>query len=160
MVAHWDKTRDGSCPDCGTREDVAHLMKCPSLSWTTLLRDQVEDLVQWMDSHDTAASVSFWVSKYILLRNARKLSSFLSLPDELKQFAAEQDAIGWREFTEGRISSELFRVQQNHIEKVQGQISPSRWNKDFITRVLHITQAQWIHRNSLLYQERSGYLAQ
>ena len=160
MVAHWDKTRDGSCPDCGTREDAAHLMKCPSLSRTTLLRDQVEDLVQWMDSHDTAASVSFWVSKYILLRNARKLSSFLSLPDELKQFAAEQDAIGWREFTEGRISSELFRVQQNHIEKVQGQISPSRWNKDFITRVLHITQAQWIHRNSSLHQEGSGYLAQ
>ena len=68
MVVHWDKTRDGSCPDCGTREDAAHLMKCPSLSRTTLLRDQVEDLVQWMDSHDTSASVSFWVSKYILLR--------------------------------------------------------------------------------------------
>ena len=160
MVAHWDKTRDGSCPDCGTKEDAAHLMKCPSHSRTTLLRDQVEDLVHWMDTHDTAAAVSFWVSKYILLRNARRLSSFPNLPVEMRQFAAEQDAIGWREFTEGRISKALFQVQQKHLERVRGQISPTRWNKEFITRVLHITQAQWIHRNSSLHQRERGHLAQ
>ena len=36
----------------------------------------------------------------------------------------------------------------------------SRWSREFITRVLHITQAQWIHRNSSLHQRESGYLAQ
>ena len=160
MVAHWDKTRDGSCPDCGAKEDAGHLMKCPSHSRTTLLKEQVEDLVNWMKANDTAASVSFWVPKYITLRNARRLSSFPNLPEELRQFAAEQDAIGWREFTEGRISKALFRVQRDHLDRVQGKISPSRWNKEFITRVLHITQAQWIHRNSSLHQKGIGYLAQ
>ena len=94
MVAHWDKTRDGSCPDCGTREDANHLMKCPSLSWTTLLQDQVEDLVSWMEANDTAALVSFRVPKYITLRNVWRLSSFPNLHKELRQFAAEQDVIG------------------------------------------------------------------
>ncbi len=69
-------------------------MKCPSHSQTTLLQEQVEDLVNWMKANDTAASVSFWVPKYITLRNARRLSSFPNLPEELRQFAAEQDAIG------------------------------------------------------------------
>ena len=160
MVAHWDKTRDGSCPDCGMREDAGHLMRCPSLSRTALLQEQVEDLVRWMDANDTAAAVSFWISKYITLRNARRLSSFPNLPEELRQFAAEQDAIGWREFTEGRISKELFRIQREHLETVHGTMSPSRWSREFITRVLHITQAQWIHRNSSLHQRESGYLAQ
>ena len=76
MVVHWDKTRDGSCQDCGTKEDAGHLMKCPSHSWTTLLGDQVEALVQWMDAKDTVAAMSFQVLKYIIIRNARKLSSF------------------------------------------------------------------------------------
>ncbi len=43
---------------------------------------------------------------------------------------------------------------------MRGNISPSRWIREFISRVLHITQAQWIHRNSSLYQGESGYLAQ
>ena len=120
MVAHWDKTRDGSCPDCGMREDAGHLMRCRSHSRTALLHEQVEDLVRWMDANDTAASVSFWISKYITLRNARRLSSFPNLLEELRRFAAEQDAIGWHEFTEGGISKDLFRIHREHLETVQG----------------------------------------
>ena len=43
---------------------------------------------------------------------------------------------------------------------MHGNMSPSCWSREFITRVLHITQAQWIHQNSSLHQRESGYLAQ
>ena len=33
-----------------------------------------------------------------------------------------------------------------------------RWTKIFVTRLIHITQAQWIHRNSSLHQKKHGYL--
>ena len=118
MVAYWGKTRDGNCPDCGMREDGAHLIRYPSHSRTTLLHEQVEDFVRWIESNDTSSEVSFWVSKYILLRNTQKLSSFANILESMKHFAAEQDAIIWRKFTEGRISKALFEVQRVHLDQV------------------------------------------
>ena len=79
------------------------------------------------------------------MRNIRKLSSFKDLPDSLRKFAAEQDAVGWREFTEGRISKSLFEAQEEHLSQEGGRVHISRRTCGLITRVLHITQAHWIH---------------
>ena len=83
---------------------MAHLMRCPSHSRTTLLKEQVEDLERWLGESDSSPAIKFWLPKYILMRNIRKLSSFKDLPDSLRKFAVDQNAVGWREFTEGRIS--------------------------------------------------------
>ena len=111
-----------------------------------------------MESNDTLSEVSFWVSKYILLRNTQKLSSFANIPESIKHFAAEQGAIGWREFTEGRISKALFEVQRVHLDQVRGRMRLERWSQQLITKVLHIFQSQWIHRNSSLHHKACGYL--
>ena len=41
-----------------------------------------------------------------------------------------------------------------------GKMTPRRWTKIFITKLLHITQSQWIHRNSSLRQRENEYLDQ
>ena len=98
MVSHWDSSRDDLCPNCGTQETAAHLMRCAGHSRTLLLKDQVKQLENWLIYNNTSPEITFWIPKYLLLRNVRALSSFTNLPDSLKKFAAEQDAIGWREF--------------------------------------------------------------
>ena len=103
LVSRWDKTRENLCPDYGTSETAAHIMICLGHSRILLLKDEVVDLERWMHNNNTSNKISFWIPKYILLRNTCVLSSFPNLPEKLKPFAAEQYAIGWREFTEGRI---------------------------------------------------------
>ena len=122
MVLHWDKTRNGRCPDCGTKEDAAHLMMCPSRSRTALLKETVEDLERWMKKSELAREIKLWVPKYILMRNMQTLSSFKGLLDNLRKFAAEQDAVGWREFTEGRISKGLVEEQEEHLSQEVGRM--------------------------------------
>ena len=158
MVSCWDKTSDNLCPDCGTEETAAHLMVCPGHSRTLLLKQEVEDLERWMRNNNTDSAIAFWIPKCILLRNTRALSYFPNLPDKLKLFAAEQYAIGWREFTEERISGALIEVQRSHMNATGGRVTLRRRTKTFITKLLHITQSQWIHRNSSLHQHENGYL--
>ena len=139
MVSRWDKTRDELCPDCGTRETTDHLMRCPGHLQTLLVKEQVDGLECWMAKNETDGDIAFWIPKFILMRNARALSSFPNLPPKLTAFAADQYAIGWREFTEGRIEKSLFAVQKKHLNKNADTTSIKRWTKCFITQLLHIT---------------------
>ena len=95
-----------------------------------------------MRNNNTDNAIAFWIPKYILLRNTRALSTFPNPPEKLKLFAAEQYAIGWREFTEGQISRALVNVQREHLNAAGGKMNIRRWTKTFTTRLLHITQSQ------------------
>jgi len=44
MVSHWDKGRDGLCPDCGKRETASHLNLCSDPDRTHLLHGMVSNL--------------------------------------------------------------------------------------------------------------------
>ena len=94
---------------------------------------------------------------YIRLRNTRKLSSFENLPENLRLFAAEQGAIGWREFTERGVYNALFIAQEQHLCEDEGKMIMKGWTKGFITKLLNGTHGQWINKNSSLYQREEGY---
>ena len=123
MVSRWDKTINNLCPDYGIRETAAHLMICPGHSWTLLLKEQVSELESWMNKNDTDNEIPFWIPTYILQRNTLALSSFANLAAKLKLFAAEQYAIGWRGFTEGRISMTLINVQREHLNAARDRMN-------------------------------------
>ena len=93
-----------------------------------------------MAKNEADGDIAFWIPKFILIRNTRALSSFPNLATKLTAFAADQYAIGWREFTEGRIAISLFTVQKKHLNKNAATTSIERWTKGFITQLLHITQ--------------------
>ncbi len=61
MVSRWDKSRDDKCPDCGQRENAAHLMRCPDRWQTQLLRDNVDKLELWMANNDTDSELLYWI---------------------------------------------------------------------------------------------------
>ena len=73
------------------------------------------------------------------MRNTRALSSFVNLSAKLKQFAAEQDVIVWREFTKGCVSSKLLDIQREHLDVAGGRMGITRWTKCFIMQLLEIT---------------------
>ena len=72
----------------------------------------------------------------------------------MRLFAAEQDAIGWREFTEGQVSNALFAAQEQHLCEDEGMMTMKGWTKCFITKFLCVTHGH--HRNISLHQREEG----
>ena len=72
--------------------------------------------------------------------------------------AESQDLIGWRNFMEGRISSDITALQRNHLTLTGSRLTVKSWTSKFISMILHITHSQWISRNFMLHDNSMGYL--
>ena len=111
MVSRWDSARDDKCPDCGLVEDSSHLLRCPDHARTRLLHDLTDELLAWMDSHHSHEELTYWMGKFILLRNTRTLFSFLQLSPALRAVASDMDSIGWQNVMEGKPPHSLVQLQ-------------------------------------------------
>ena len=154
-----DLLPDERCPNCGRRETAVHLMLCPDEGRTKLLHENVADLATWMASKDqTDPEILYWIPKYILMRGDKPLSEMGFMSPQFKALAASQDLIGWREFTEGHISTHFHAIQSFHLSMSSSFLNGEDWVKQFISKLLQITHAQWIFRNILLHDKTRGYL--
>ena len=154
-----DLFRDERCPNCGRRETAAHLMLCPEDGRTKLLGETVGDLISWMSRDDqTDPEILYWIPKYILMRGDRPLSAMGFMSPQFRALAASQDLIGWREFTEGHISTHFYAIQSFHLAMSSSYLNGEDWTKQFISKLLQITHSQWIFRNFSLHDKTHGYL--
>ena len=158
MVSRWNSQRDDSCPNCGKRETADHILQCPDRERTKLLNEQAEELRDWMDSHNTHPEIQYWIPRYVQLRGSRRLSSFDQLSPEIRRWAEAQDAIGWRNFMEGKIAKELFAIQHAHSAGGGTRMTSGAWARQLVSKVLHITHSQWLFRNESLHSVADGYL--
>ena len=121
---------DETCPNCGCRENAAHLCVCTNEERSRLFEENVEELRAWMSSHgNTDPQLVHWVSKYILERGEVKFENLGSMSPELKKLAESQDKIGWRNLMEGRISKHFIEIQQRHLEYTDSFINGNDWVK-------------------------------
>ena len=95
MVARWDSKRDGKCPDCGCRENAAHLNLCRDEGRDKLFNDMTTELQNWLYDNYAHPEIAYWLPQYIRDRGINKLSSYPHLSSEMKQVAMEQDLIPW-----------------------------------------------------------------
>jgi len=72
--------------------------------------------------------------------------------------ALSQDAIGWREFMEGKVSKEIAAIQDAHCATSPCRMNGSDWMKHFISHLLHLSHSQWICRNITLHDKLRGTL--
>ena len=158
MVSHWDNTRDDKCPDCGRRETASHLNLCSDPDRTQLLHEMVTKLQQWLDNNYTHPELAYWLPKYILLRGTRRLSSFPYLSHDMQKVARSQDSIPWTCFMEGKLSREIFLLQQQTLSRSLSRLTITDWSKKLISQVLQISHAQWIFRNVSMHDAVQGYL--
>ena len=79
---------------------------------------------------------------------------------EVEKLAKSQDRMGFRNFTEGRISKHFVEIQQYHLEHADSYMNGSDWVKQLITKLLQITHSQWIFCNFTLHDKRGGALKQ
>jgi hypothetical protein len=150
---------DERCPNCGQHETAAHLMLCPDKDRTRLLIDNVEKLSKWMEAdRRTDPELAYWIPKYILMQGDKPFSTLGYISPKLKALAESQDRIGWRNFTEGHISTHFYEIQTFHLAMSSSFHNGTDRTKQFTTKILQITHSQWIYRNISLHKKCQGYL--
>ena len=105
----------------------------------------------------TNQEIAYWIPRWIKCRGVRKLQEMGPMTGEMKILAKNQDLIGFRHFMEGRISKQFWEIQSRHLALSPGHMNGTEWTKHFITRIIKITQSQWMYRNVSFHDKQHGY---
>jgi hypothetical protein len=89
--------------------------------------------------------------KFILMRGGKPLSEMRVMSHQFSALAESQDLIGWRDFTEGYVSTHFYAIQSFHLTMSSSYLNREAWTKQFILKLLQITHSQWINRNISLH---------
>jgi hypothetical protein len=134
-------------------------MLCPNDDRTRLLVDNDDDLTAWLArDKKTDPKILYWISKYILMHGDKPLSMMGFMSPQFKALAASQDLIGWRNFTEGHISTHFYAIQSFHLAMSSSYLNREDWTKLFISKILQIMHSQWIFQNTSFHDRTHGYL--
>ena len=115
MVAHWDSSQDGKCPNCKRPEPASHLNLCSNADRTRLLCDMANQLGSWLEMNYAHPELLEWLPRYITLRGTHQFSEFPHLSPEMQRVAKSQDLIPWTSFMEGKLSKEIFLMQRHQL---------------------------------------------
>ena len=158
MVANWEPSRNGQCPNCRKKDTASHLNLCGDAERTRLLNTMADKLGTWLSINHAHPELEYWIPKYIKLRGIRQVSDFTGLSADMKQVAASQDLIPWSSFMEGKISTEILTLQNTVLGCSPSKLTIASWGKQLISQILQISHAQWVFRNVSLHDKAAGYL--
>jgi hypothetical protein len=90
----------------------------------------------------TDPELIYWIPKYILMRNNKQFSQLGHMLQKMGALAESQDKIGWRNFTEGYISTPFYNIQRFHPLLSSNYLNRADGTRQFINKILQLT-----HRN-------------
>ena len=70
--------------------------------------------------------------------------------------AREQDAIGWRRFMEGMVSTRMRSIQCDYHHLQGTHMNPKCWARGLIQKLLEVTHGQWIYWNIQIHDSVAG----
>ena len=116
------------------------------------------ELTTWLNNNYTHPELAYWLPKYILLRGTARLTDFPHMSAKMATVARSQDLIPWTSFMEGKLSTNIFCLQNCSLACSSSLLITLAWSKKLISLILHITHAQWNFRNLSLHHNTIGYL--
>jgi hypothetical protein len=144
----WDHSR---CPRCQEdNETTTHVLVCSGSGATQEWVDRVTNLGMWLIEVNTHPSVQQCILASLMARSTA--TSFAAHADPVCHFAAvEQDAIGWQNFAEGKISQSWGSLQLQHYQEQHSRRTVDKWTSGLVTQLLELTHGMWLHRNGVLH---------
>ena len=110
-----------------------------------------------MEEVDTDPDLLDCIAEYAYARGGRTMMEICDgLGERYLQMAREQDAIGWRRFMEGMISTRMREIQRHFHISEGTRTSPERWAQGLILKLLEATHGQWLYRNVQIHDAVSG----
>jgi hypothetical protein len=156
--------RDGrgdKCPCCTIHVETAeHIMVCPEVGRVETFMQSSQALEQWMEDADTDPDLVECIMKYVQGRGTVTMASAVqNAPARFQALGCLQDKIGWRQFLEGMVSTEIVALQRQFCAVNGSRMSLNKWSSGLITRLLEITHGQWLYCNFIVHDPLSGIIA-
>ena len=145
-----------NCPCCSEPDETTyHVLLCENPSRKKLFFQSVDKLESWLEKHDTHPELAEMLIKYLRGRGKVSMRSCYrgkrTNRSRLWRFAKEHDRLGWRNFTEGRFSKKLERVQRKHYKSTESRRSSAKWTAEFLHQIFRLTHLQWTYRNNYIH---------
>ena len=154
---HRDSTQTTMCPCCKNPniiEDTRHILHCTDPQREELWSDSLQDLEKWLWSRQTEPTLLASIITYIKYRGTISFYTATKNNYSLQVLASEQDAIGWDNFMEGRISLQFCEQQREYYIEQESRSSGIKWASDLISQLLLMIKTQWLHRNAVVHKRR------
>ena len=156
-IKYFGKGHCHKCPSCGDpNEDANHLMRCKDKTRREVLQRSVDELESWMRQNKTHPDLVASIPTYILGRGNVCLSRMRHRSAVMRKAAADQDRIGWRLFTEGKVAISIRNMQDYYLLQHGGRPTINTWMCGFISKILEVTHTQWICRNITKHHHTKG----
>jgi len=154
----WDKTVVRKCPSCLECQDTcAHVLFCEHAGRVATLHHTVDLLESWMQAVDTEPDLLDCIAEYAYCRGGRTMTQICTgLGESYQLMARDQDRIGWRRFMEGMICTRMRHIQGEYTRSEGIVMTPERWAKGVILKLLEATHGQWIYRNVQIHDDVAG----
>jgi hypothetical protein len=126
---------------------------------TQLLIKITDKLERWLErDRITDPELSYWIPKYILMRGDKPFAELGAMSSHMKALAKSQDISGYPNFMEGEISAHFYAIQSFHLAMSSSYLNWTKWAKQSISKLLHVTYSQLIFCNISLHNKINGYL--
>ena len=154
----WDKSEVRKCPSClKERDTCAHVLFCENAGRVETLRHTIDLLEGWLEEVGTDPVLLDCIVEYACGRGGRTMVEICTgLGDNYRQMAVDQDAIGWRRFMEGMVCHRMRTIQRLYHFHAGTHLSPERWAKGLILKLLEATHGQWLYRNVQIHDSVAG----
>ena len=157
---HRDEWDDDLCPQCNLcRETTNHIHECSNAEAKTERMKGIIKIKNWMRINDTAPDIVECISLTLIAGSSstfnemrREAGADEILHHKIHNAALSQDRIGWHNFCKGRVSKEWRIAQEYYLTSTPNKKrrSSKTWSTNLILNMYEFTNAQWVHRNSVV----------
>ncbi len=113
-----DKSVLNVCPSCRCHgESTSHITWWCNTGQAHILKDLVEQLVQWLYDQQTDGKVVQLFKRYLLSGGTCTLTSLLEPNSRLGVEARYHNSLGWGCFLEGQLCTHLVEHRAQHIQQ-------------------------------------------
>ena len=77
----------------------------------------------------------------------------------MRYIVEEQDAIGWTNFTEGRMTKRIRYMQTMYMSNLDATYTVDHWMRDFVRKLMGLHHETWLARNLMKHHKTKGTIA-
>ena len=100
-----------------------------------------------MDGYYIHTSGAAEMAANVLKGKGKSFQGLPGLTKKMRSIAEEQDAIGWTNFVEGRVTKRIRDMQTMYTCNRNVTYTVDHWMKDFIRKLMGLSHEMWIGRN-------------
>ena len=76
----------------------------------------------------------------------------------MRKVAKSQDLIPWKDFMEGKLSVEIFKLQHVSLACSPSLLTLGAWSRQLTSKIFQMLHVQWVFHNISLHDNTTCYL--